>query len=145
MKVQTRKGKLKIQTQFTLKLDKLILGSVVRELTDSDWVQLYRQISKSLEDGRLWPPRRNFDRDETWTIRINPLKTKGVFIRFNELDLSTIKDAAELAKKSFSDFIRSGALKLADEVFDRETVRKQQKREQGKLEQSKKAQERYVT
>jgi hypothetical protein len=130
IRVVVREGKIRIESEFSVEIDKLTLGSVVRELSDKDWVRLYRQISKSVENGRVWPPRRNFDKDETWVIRVHRLKTRDIHIRLDHLEYSTLKEAAETAKKTLSDFIRSGALKLADEITDREIIRRQAEREQ---------------
>jgi hypothetical protein len=130
IRVLAREGKIRIESESSLEIDKLTLGSAVRELSDKDWVRLYRQISKSVENGRVWPPRRNFDKNETWIIRVHRLKTKDIHIRLASLDYDTIKEAAAIAKKNLSDFIRSGALKLADEVTDREIVRRQAERGQ---------------
>lgn len=145
IKVQTSKGRLRIQSEFAVEVNRLELGSVIRELSDADWVRLYRQIGKTLKGGRLWPPRRNFDRHETWVIRIHRLRTKGVYIRLDPLEYSTLKEAATTAKKNLSDFIRSGALKLADEVTDREILRRQQERERQSKMASEEAKKTYVS
>jgi uncharacterized protein (DUF1778 family) len=143
--VQTSRGKLRVQSEFAVEVNKLELGSAVRELSDTDWARLYKQIGKSLKGGRLWPPRRSFDRQETWVIRIHRLRTKGVYIRLDPLEYSALKEAAATAKKNLSDFIRSGSLKLADEVTDRETLRRQQERQQEQKAASQEMKKRYVS
>jgi uncharacterized protein (DUF1778 family) len=145
IRVQMRSGKIRVKSEFVIEISKLEMGSAIPALTDMDWIHLYRQISRTLREGRLWPPRRNFDREETWVIKVLPLKTKRITMRFDPLEYSTLKEAADLAKKSVGDFIRSTVMQAIYQEETKGALRKQEEREQERLKQTKKAQERYVT
>jgi uncharacterized protein (DUF1778 family) len=145
IRVQVESGKIRIKSEFAIEISKLEMGSAIPALTDMDWTHLYRQISRTLRGGRLWPPRRNFDREETWVIKVLPLKTKRITMRFDPLEYSTLKEAADLAKKSVGDFVRSTVMQAIYQQETKETMRKQQERKQKELKQSEKAPQRYVT
>jgi len=121
---------VRIESDYAITLDRLVLSSKFPSLSENDWARLYREISRTVQKGRVWPPRRKFDRAETWIIKVLPLKTRRVQLVFDPIDYNIAKEAAALAKKSLSDFIRSAVMKFADEIFDKETMRRQQERQQ---------------
>jgi uncharacterized protein (DUF1778 family) len=145
LSISKKNGQLVVEANFAVKFDKLTLGSVVTSLSNEDWGRLYKQIKKSLEGGRMWPPHYRFDKQETWAIKILPLKTKRFLIRFDPLEFDMVRDAAKLAQKNIAEFIRAAVSEAVSTEFDKETLRKQEEREQEKLKQSEKKPQRYVT
>jgi hypothetical protein len=145
LKVDVSEDRIHIKTKFAIELNKLELGSAIPSLTDVDWAHLYRQISKTVMEGRVWPPRRSFDRAETWVIRVKLLKTRRVEILFDPIEYGLVEQASKLVKKCLADFIRVAVMSAVDEEFDKEALHKQEEREQEKLKQSEKKPQRYVT
>lgn len=130
LNVQVSKDRIVVKAKFAVELSKLELGSAIPTLTDMDWARLYRQISKTVKGGRVWPPRRNFDRAETWVIRVKLLRTRRVEVLFDSLDYEMVKEAAKLANKTVTDFIRTAVMLAVDQEYDKETMRKQREKQQ---------------
>lgn len=145
IKVKVMRDKIKVKSNFAVELDKLELGSAIPALTDGDWAKIYRQIGKTLWGGRLWPPSRNFDRDETWVIRILLKKTKDIHMRFDPLDYESVKEAAKLSKASVSEFVRKAALAAVSMEFDKEASRRQRERQQEQKAVSQEMKKPYVS
>jgi hypothetical protein len=82
-----------------------------------------RQIKRTLVGAKV----RDFN---SALIGIHPLRTERVYIRLDPLEKALIADAAKIEQKTITDFIRAAALRMAEEVFDRETLKKMQKRKE---------------
>jgi hypothetical protein len=125
LKTETIGNRIHVKSKFGVVLDRVELISVAPDLTDAEWVNLYRQIGRTVKGGRVWPPRRSFDRHETLVIKVQLLKTRGVYVLFDPVDYGMVEIAAKLAKKKNSDFIRQAVMYAVDREYNREAMRKQ--------------------
>jgi predicted DNA-binding protein len=121
---------LVVKNKYSLEFDKLVLGSAIPTLSDKEWLSLYRDVSRTLEGGRIWPAKYRFDKRETWMFKIIPLKTKQLIVRMDPLEFEELKEAAKLAGKTISDFVRGAVDKAIDEEFDKMVNNEQAKQEQ---------------
>jgi len=129
VKVDVREDGILVSFDYGLNISRLELGSVGMDLTPGQWNALAREIKKTLVGAKV----REFN---SMLIGIHPLKTERIDIRLDPLEKALIVDAARIEQKSITDFIRTAALRLADEVFDRETAKKMQEREGVRDEQA---------
>jgi len=117
VKVDVQDGFIRVSFKYGLNISRLELGPVGNDLTPNQWNALAKEIRQTLVGAKV----REFN---SMLIGIHPLRTERIDIRLDPLEKALIKDAARIEQKSITDFIRAAALRVADEVFDRETARR---------------------
>jgi hypothetical protein len=123
VKVEVLEDGIRASFDYGLDISRLELGSAGVNLTPSQWNALAREIKRTLVGAKV----RDFN---SALIGIHPLKTERIYIRLDPLEKALIADAAKIEQKTITDFIRAAALRMAEEVFDRETLKKMQKRKE---------------
>lgn len=66
---------------------------------------------------------------------LRPLKTYDVHVRLDPAERNIIEEAATLDGKNLSEFIRNAALKAASEVFDKNILERQTRRQKQQEQQ----------
>lgn len=115
--VRHENDRIIVKFKFGFTIHRLHIGSIIKGFTDRDWRLLTNEIRRTISGARVCEL-------SDLAIGIHPLKTELIRVRMDPLEKETLQEAAVLAGKSLSEFIRSAALKEASEVFDKKTVTK---------------------
>ena len=125
--VSTERDKIVVSFEDGLIITRFDLGEVGRELTDKDWIALYKEVKSSLTGAKV----RDFNME---LIGIHPLKTRFIGIRLTPIERGLIEEAARIEQMSLTDFVRVAALRVADQVISEEQARKLEERQKGREE-----------
>jgi len=132
--IQEKGNEIDISFKEGLIITRFDLGDIGKELTDSGWNALLREIKKTLSGAKV----RDFNSE---LIGIHPLRTEIISMRLTPLERSFIEDAAEIEERSLTDFIRTAALMMANEVLNMEKLRRleEERKQQEQEEQERRA------
>ena len=126
VKVTVENGEIKVTFDAGLLISRIFDLEELR-LTDPQWSRLMKEIKKTLVGAKI----RDFDGE---TIGIHPLMTEQIRIRIDPLSKATIKEAAKIAQMTITDFMRTAALMMADQIISEEQARKLEERQKGREE-----------
>ena len=129
---------IKVSFDWGLNISRLSLGTIGKDLTDTDWNRLLKEIKKTLKEAKI----RDFN---TELISIHPLKTEQLHIRISPQEKNLIKRAAEIEGISITDFVRIATLRMADETIEKKRIRRMKKEAEEEAREEERKARTYVS
>lgn len=129
VKIEKREGEILVNFKYGFTVTFLEVGSIIKGFTRRDWRNLINEVKDTVVGAKV----QEFS-DVSFGLR--PIKTERIYIRLDPLEKETIQEAAVLEGKSLSEFIRSAALRLASEAFDKKTAMRMAERKRKEESQS---------
>lgn len=118
--VKTMLHEDRILISFDGGLDVSILDFPSHLIPDDDaWRAFVGEVRSTLSGAKI----RKYTR---LNINIAPLKERKLNVRLTEDEEKLIKKAAEICRMSLSDFVRTAMIKVANEVFEEEALRRKE-------------------
>lgn len=122
--VKIAKDAIAVVLKYGLSLSAFDLTLRGIEITESEWRMLFRQIKRTIKDGKV----RLLNKS---TISISPLKTDLLIVRLSPLEKRMVAEAARLQGKKVASFVRDALMDAVGAVFDQETLKKMAEKVQG--------------
>ncbi len=118
--VSINKDRIRVSFKHGLNITLCDVGTDVI-VYEEQWRNLMKEIKRTLVGAKI----REFNNA---LIGISPLRERRTSVRLSHEEMRLVRKAAEMCYTSITDFARTAVLKKADEVFNKETLRRMEER-----------------
>ncbi len=113
--VERNEKEIVVKFDHGFTITRLELGSIIRDLTDSDWRELINEVKGTIKGGKV-------EVFSHMSFGVRPTRSELLIIRLDPSEKQILQEAATLEGKTLSEFVRNAALRVAGEVFNRKSI-----------------------